>query len=92
MADANFRIHLGKLPLGTEWQAYAAPISCYSIELTADQEWEWCTDKDSGAWRAVAAFQREPVIPRADKMIIKGELIIWVKGATEGTLFENCVR
>ena len=92
MGDANFRVHLGKLPLSSDWQAYLAPINSYSIELTADVDWAWCTDRESDTWRGVAAYQRETIISTIDKMILKGQPIVWVKGTTDGTLFEKCVR
>jgi len=92
MADANPRVHLGELPLTAEWQVYVAPINCSCIELTADKDWAWCSDKESGAVRAVPAFQREMVVPKVDRLIMKGEPVVWVKAEEEGTLFEKCVR
>lgn len=92
MGNANFRVHLGKLALPTTWVEYVAPINCWSIELTGDQEWCWCTDKTSEAVRTVPAFQHEGIITRAQMLIKEGEPIIWIKGKAEGFIYEKCVR
>jgi hypothetical protein len=92
MGNANFRVHLGRVPLTTDWTIYVAPVNCSSIELTADVEWMWCTDDEWIATRNVPAFQREPIIPRSEKLIKQGEEIIWIKGSAAGQIYEKCVR
>lgn len=92
MPDANFRVHLGKFSLGTSWQLYKAPIDCWSIELTGDTEWAWCSDKDSATARVVGALQREMVIPASQMIIKKDDPIIWIKAQSAGLIYEKCVR
>ena len=82
-------LHLGKLPLTTEWQPYTPSIMCKSVEWTGTKGWSWCTSIESGAIRAVGALVREPIIQNS-RNIAQGETLLFFKGDEEGEIYEKC--
>lgn len=93
MVDANCRVHLGKFQLGESWQLYLSPGEYWCIELTADKDWSWCSDKESGAERVVAALHREIIITNTEISIKPGDEIVWIKAsAPDATMWEKCLR
>ena len=84
------RLWLDEMELTLDWQAVTVPIkACSTIELTADQEWCWCTDRE-GSVRCIAANVREILIDTRLDLIIEGTSLCWVKALdTPGTLWRK---
>jgi hypothetical protein len=93
MGNANARLHMGTVPLTTDWQLYSAPITCRGIQLTADKDWMYCSDKSNPETaRMVGALQREMVVEFGLLILGAGEAVCWIKGTEAGTIWEKCLR
>jgi len=100
MAHLNENLVLDQISLTTDWVALVTPVICNTIELTGDQQWYWCTDRDNGVVRKVEALVREQLIetrwdpgatsPRA--FFYDNTPVCWVKGEQAGTLYRKFTR
>jgi len=93
MPDANHRLHLCVIELTTDWQEYKPHIRCRSIEMTADKNWMWCTDRTkTDAVRLVEAFKRELVVDFGMEPTRNNEPMFYFKGIEPGNIWDKCVR
>lgn len=82
-------LYLGKRSMTTSWQPYVVKETFQKLELTANKSWCWCTSIDSGAFRSVAAFQREVIIESV-KLLPVGTTLIYFKGDESGEIYDKC--
>jgi len=90
MAHVNSKVRLTPMALTTEWTTITVANRCTSIELTADVQWEWCTDEEfKNQPRRIAAGIRELV---AESGFSGGEAVCFVRAVdTAGTIWRKCV-